>query len=271
MFLKKYNFLRYITFFDYYLEIFAKNLSGRGLMNPEENGEFNVMKNIILNKKKTICFIDGGSNIGEHIIKFNSICKKNKKTKVSIFAIEPHKPTIKILKKRLKNINYKLISKALGDSTDDISFFSESRNKTSGKNSCINHFYLNKIYKIKQTTINEIIKVYKLSKIDYIKLDIEGFEYKALMGAKKALSKGMIDYISLEYNQTWIEGGGTINKVLKLAKKYSYKLYRIRKNDLLEIPSYNFILDDFFYCNLLLVRNNCKTPLPVKRKAIPVL
>ena len=79
----------------------------------------------------------------------------------------------------------------------------------------------------------------------------------------------MVDYISLEYNQTWIEGGGTINKVLEIAKANSYKLYRIRKNDLLEIPFYNFLLDDFFYCNLLLIRKGCKLPLPSKRKVIP--
>ena len=60
-------------------------------------------------------------------------------------------------------------------------------------------------------------------------------------------------------------------KVLELAKANSYKLYRIRKNDLLEIPSYNFYLEDYFYCNLLLVKKNCKLPLKGKSKVIPII
>ena len=102
-------------------------------------------------------------------------------------------------------------------------------------------------------------------------MDIEGFEYNALLGAKSTLSKGIVDYIQLEYNQTWIQGGGSIEKIMQLAESFSYELFRIRKNDLVSITSYNFNLDDFFYCNLLLVKKGCKLPLPSKRKAIPLI
>lgn len=142
------TFLKYFIFFDYYLETFAKNLSGRGLMLPDKNGEFNVMKAIILNKKKNICYIDGGSNIGDHIIKFISICKKNKISKYSIFAVEPHLPTIKRLKARLKKINYKLINKSLGEKKAKVNFFIDKKDVTSGRNSAIKHFYLDKFIKL---------------------------------------------------------------------------------------------------------------------------
>ena len=152
------NFLRYYIYFDYYLELFAKNLSGRGLMLPDKNGEFNVMKAIILNKKKNICYIDGGSNIGDHIIKFNSICKKYKILKYSIFGVEPHLPSIKRLKTRLKKINYKLINKSLGDKKGKVNFFIEKKNDISGRNSVFKHFYLDKFVKIEQTTIDNIVR-----------------------------------------------------------------------------------------------------------------
>ena len=130
---------------------------------------------------------------------------------------------------------------------------------------------MNKSIDVKQTTIDTIVKKHGIKKISFLKLDIEGSEYNALLGAKKALSDGIIDYIQLEYNQTWVEGGGTIKKIFDLADKYSYKLFRIRKKDLLSIPTYYFGLDDFVFCNLLLIRDGCALPLPSKRPVLPII
>lgn len=262
---------RYLKYFDYYLELFAKQLSGRGLMDPNNNGEYAVLENIIINKKNSLCFIDGGSNVGGHVIKFDLLCKKYKVTKRSIFAVEAFPPTAKVLSRNLVNIPHELINKALGNEIGVIKFYSAEKDGTSGVNSAIKHYYLKKSIDVEQTTIDQIFNSYNLDKVDFLKLDIEGFEYKALLGSKKILSKGLIDYIQLEYNQTWIEGGGTIKKILDLANVYSYKLYRIRRKSLLAITSYNFNLDDFFYCNLLLVKEGCKLPLTSKRKAIPII
>ncbi len=263
--------LRYLRFLDYYIETFAKRLSGRGLMNPSTNGEFKVIENIIKNSKGSLCFLDGGSNIGEHILKFDSLCRQYGVANRFILAVEPFPSTIEILKKNLSRIPHKLINKALGNEQGVVKFYSDCGDGFSGQNSAIQHYYLNVAMDVEQTTIDVLMEKYALKRIDFLKLDIEGYEYNSLLGAQKTLSNGLIDYIQLEYNQTWIEGGGSIRKILDLANRYSYKLYRIRKNDLLSISTYNFILEDFFYCNLLLVRNGCDLPLPSNREAIPMI
>jgi FkbM family methyltransferase len=263
--------LRYFSFLDYYIETLAKRLGGRGLMNPSTNGEFNVIESIIKNSKGSLCFLDGGSNIGEHILKFDSLCKKYSVANRFILAVEPFPSTIEMLKKNLSHVPHELINKALGKEQGVVKFYSECGDGFSGRNSAIQHYYLNIAMDVELTTIDVLMKKYALTRIDFLKLDIEGYEYNALLGAQKTLSDGLIDYIQLEYNQTWIEGGGSIGKILDLANRYSYKLYRIRKNDLLSIPTYNFILEDFFYCNLLLVRKGCDLPLPSNRKAIPLI
>lgn len=262
---------KYIKYIDYYIEVFAKRLSGRGLMNPNNNGEYKVLENIVKKSKGSLCFIDGGSNLGEHILKVNTLCKKYKVPNPNIFAIEPFPSTIEELKKNLNHVSYKLIDKALGKDKGVLKFYSENDGDVSGKNSAIKHYYLNSCIEVGQTTIDHIAKDHNLTKIDFLKLDIEGFEYNALLGAHEVLSNDLIDYIQLEYNQTWIEGGGTIKKVMDIADKYSYSLYRIRQNDLLSIPSYDFNIEDFHYCNLLLVRSGCDLPLPSNRKAIPLI
>ena len=70
--------LRYLKFFDYYLEVFAKRLSGRGLMNPQNNGEFEIIKNIVKLRKghQQITFFDGGANVGVHSLFFAHSHKK---------------------------------------------------------------------------------------------------------------------------------------------------------------------------------------------------
>ncbi|MDC0873866.1 FkbM family methyltransferase [Gammaproteobacteria bacterium] len=264
---------RYFKYFDYYLEVLAKRIGGRGLTNPRYNGEYKIIENIVKNSNGSLCFMDGGSNIGDHIAKFDSFCKKHKVTDRFILAVEPFPATIEVLKKNLSDVSYELIEKALGKEKGIIKFYSDSGDgmELSGQNSAIKHYYLNDVINVEQTTIDSIVNHFTLQKIDFLKLDIEGYEYNALLGAQKTLSLGLIDYIQLEYNQTWIEGGGSIKKILDLANAHSYHLYRIRKNDLLSIPRYDFNLDDFFYCNLLLVRNGCSLPLPSTKKAIPLI
>ena len=266
-----FKFLKYLKYFNYYLEVFAKRIGGRGIMRPHRNGEYKVLEYIIKNSKSYCCFIDGGSNVGSHILKFDYLCKKYKVNENLVVAIEPFPSTVKVLKKNLSGINYQLINKALGAKEGKIKFHSDDLNGAGGSNSAINFYYLNHSIEVEQITIDSIIKKESISKINFLKLDIEGYQYNAMIGAKDSLSKGLIDYIQLEYNQTWIEGGGTIEKILNIAKTYSYKLYQIRINDLLSIPTYNFTLDDFYYCNLLLVKDGCPLPLPSRRKAIPLI
>jgi hypothetical protein len=69
-----------LKFFPYYLEVFAKKLSGRGIMDPHTNGEFKILEEIVKNSKDyAVCFFDGGANLGNHSSKFISFCKQYKK------------------------------------------------------------------------------------------------------------------------------------------------------------------------------------------------
>lgn len=266
------QFLKYINYFSYYLERLGRQMNGMDLEEPDTNGEYKVLESIVKNSKGSLCFIDGGSNIGNHIIRFNSLVKKYRISESIVFAVEPFPSAIEILRKNLSSTNYKLIDKALGHEIGQTKFYSDDQ-AAAGWNSVLPQDSLNtdQPIEVAMTTLDAIIQNNSLKKVNFLKLDIEGYEYNALLGAELALEKGLIDYIQVEYGGTWLQADSSIKKLMILAKKYSYRLYRIRKNDLLSIPSYHFSLDNFAYSNLLLVKDGCDLPLPSKRKANPLI
>lgn len=260
---------KYFKFFPYYLEIFAKRLNGKGLMDPYKNGEYKLLKNIIRQKiDSKFIFIDGGSHVGNHMKQASYFCEKYGLADYHFISVEPNTDLHSEIKKL--NIKFKLIPEALSDVDGFSTFYHDKSDIFSGQSSLFPAYYHKDRRVIKTTTIDKIIKKNELDYVDFIKLDIEGGEYNALLGANDSLSKGKISYIQLEYTQNWIEGGGTIEKVLKLITIHNYQLFLIRSNSLLSIKKYNFHLDDFFYSNLLIVKNGSPLPFKVKRSLIPI-
>ena len=263
--------LKYIKFIDYYLEIFAKRLSGRSMMDPDSNGEKKLISKIISSSKNdNIVFIDGGANIGEFSLMFNSLCKINNVENYQIFSVEPLPETFKILTKNLVNTKSRTLNFALSDKNKSQDFFYDSTKKCLGQNSLSNHYYLDSKITVNTITLDQLFEDYNLKHVNLLKLDIEGSEYKALMGMKNSLNKKLIDYILFEYNQTWINSEASIEKIFQLSNEYGYKLFRIKKDKLLSISNYSYLLDDFVYCNMLLVKNDVELPLKCVREALPI-
>ena len=261
----------------YYLENFARRYSGKSNMNPDKNGEYLVLKKALYTTKGDFIYFDGGANIGDNLLFLNKIKTKFDSLNIFSFAVEATPSTFKLLQKRAKNSNTTFINKALSNEEGELDFYIESKeNKTNinsrqGSNSALPHYYLNDGEKITipATTIDAIIRKYNLKKIDFLKLDIEGYEYRALQGASNSMLKGIIKFIQLEYNQTWILSGASIKDIFDLCEKYDYELYRICSKELLKITYYHYLLDDFVYCNLLLIKKGCNLPLPYFKEALP--
>jgi FkbM family methyltransferase len=265
---------KYLKYFDYYMELFFKRVGGKGNMKSASNGEFKLLDSIVKNSADKVTFLDGGANVGAHSIYFLDLCLKYSK-KPSLFSVEPFPSTRKVLVNNIKNkaegINYKILPIALGDESKKVNFYYDEGD-SSGANSVVEHYYLNSgEIEVQQEKLDDVAIENNITKIDFLKLDIEGAEFNALLGAKSLLQNKKIRYIQLEYNQTWIKGGGSIEKVMNLCNQFDYALYRITKSGLLSIPTYHYVLDDFFYSNLLLISSDEDLPMNISKKALPFL
>ena len=124
----------------------------------------------IISYKKDIVFVDGGSYVGDtlpNIIKNFPDFKK-------IYAIEPNELHLNIAKRDFgTNSKIEFINCGLGSKKIEA-------NEIKTQNNCEHDFQASNI-----DTIDNLIN----EKVDFIKLDIEGAEQEALLGAKKTIQK----------------------------------------------------------------------------------
>ena len=139
--------------------------------------------------------IDIGSNKGQ----FSSIMKSFFPN-ISIHSFEPQKDELEIQKKLLGNINIDYYEFALGSEEKTMEFNITKRKDSSSLLSPLltnNNSYLNK-KKINVTVkkLDNVLDINSLKKPIIIKLDVQGFELRALMGSISFLEE--VDYIISE-------------------------------------------------------------------------
>lgn len=87
-------------------------------------------------------------------------------------------------------------------------------------------------------------------KIDIIKIDIEGNEYNALLGAKQLLSDKRVKFIQIEYSEHYKLIGKTFKDVIQFIAQFGYKAYWYDGQSFVEQTVDNFVedyrLENFF-------------------------
>jgi len=99
-----------------------------------------------------------------------------------------------------------------------------------GQRHVLSSFYIREDFKSEPLNLKEVeckkldtlIEEIKLEKIDYLKIDTEGAEYKILLGAKKLLDQKKITFIQFEYGLT--DGDiPSVDLIMNLLSDYGYK------------------------------------------------
>jgi FkbM family methyltransferase len=141
--------------------------------------------------KENFTIIDGGANLGFHTIQFGKLANKGK-----IYAFEPQNLIYNVLSTNIliNNLNDTVEQHKLGLSDkESIEVFTSMENPGVTMNEfCINYGgrgFTEKDgdEKAKTTTIDNL----NIDKLDFIKLDIQGFENKALIGGIKTIKNNM--------------------------------------------------------------------------------
>ena len=80
--------------------------------------------------------------------------------------------------------------------------------------------------KVAINTLDKFTKKANIKKIDFLKIDVEGYERDVLRGAKELLSNNRVKYLSFEISAIPLKGAGrTGAEVFDLLREYEYLAY----------------------------------------------
>jgi len=205
-----YNFKNGIKF---YLPFYPVDYIQRIIIDENDFYEGNTLRlldeKINLNEESII--LDIGANIGNHSIYWSIIDNVKR-----VYSFEPVKTTFDILTKNieLNHLGEKIVANNIGFGEKEC--LSNIKDQYSMLNiggtsleECDNGEF-------KITTLDNYIKEnFKDNKIDFVKIDVEGFEYKVLLGAEKTLKK----YKPAIFIESWEKN---FEKVNELLESYGY-------------------------------------------------
>ena len=81
--------------------------------------------------------------------------------------------------------------------------------------------------KVKTLSLDSFSKEHQLKRINFLKIDVEGFEKDVLEGAQNLLKNGQVDYLSFEVSEIPLKAGGrTARDSFDLLRSFGYSAYR---------------------------------------------
>ena len=223
----------------------------------DSSGEESAMKYVanVLNQKKDVTVFDVGANVGKYTNAFIAFLKTN----YVVHCFEPMASTFELLKKNTStNKHITLHNLGLGDKTEETVIYSNE--KTHTQSSLIqrdmshwgNEYNLSQTSNIKITTLDAFADQNNIQFMDFLKLDVEGFEWLFFKGANAYLKNKKIGMMQFELGVCAVDGKYFFKDVFYLLSP-NYKIYRITKNNLYEIKTYKEQYEIFLTTNYLAV------------------
>ena len=214
------------------------------------NGENEIIKKII-DKSSSPMVFDVGANKGDWSL---AVLRHNQAAIIQAF--EPIPSMAAFYCKNIARKNVTLNAIALSDINGIQQFFVCDKDK--GLSSLYDrplYFYDKVLSKTKieveTITLDSFCKVNNIYRIDFLKIDTEGAEWKILNGSKKMLSENKISFIQFEYGGTYLDAKTTLKEVFDLLTSSGYSLYRITGKALIREDEWRPAMENYKYSNYL--------------------
>lgn len=184
---------------------------------------------------ESIVYVDVGAYIGDVFISLI----KNDIVLEKAFLFEPNPESFKLLQENIKQYTHDaiIVNSAISNNSKDVCLFKQksmTKVVSSDLESPNSELDKSKIFKINSTSLDDFFHKKSLSKINLLKIDVEGFEINVLKGMVNLLNLEAIDIIYIEVGfdasnnqQTYF---ADIDFLLRL---YGYKIFKIyeQKNE----------------------------------------
>lgn len=238
----------------YYISLLGMNIGGGA--ETGSSGEKNALFYIKdkLKKLDQLVIFDVGANVGMYTILLNEVFSENS----SILSFEPSKITfdkLGINTNHIKTTN--LFNFGFGNTNTLLTLYynQEESGLASVYERRLDHFNIKMDLKeeIEIKTIDSFCEINNVAQINFLKLDVEGYELSVLNGAINMLNNHKIDFIQFEFGGCNIDSRTYFQDFYYLLSKDFY-ISRIVKDGLYKIDSYKEIYEAFTTTNYLAER-----------------
>lgn len=235
------------------IKLLPNAIMGYDRSDPYRNGEYKFLRSYI---KKDMFVFDVGANVGDYAKYIFNIDPN-----VKIYCFEPVYNTFSTLTNNLSEeiAVGKVIANNFGLSNEVKEAEMFIYDELDGRNSL--HYNEVHIYdpnilhkeKIKLNTLSSYAIQNKISKIDFLKIDVEGHETNVIKGASTLIEKKMIKCIQFEYNNNWEAAGFSLEYIFNYLSKYRFKLYRLAIWGIIPINRFTKKLENFKHSNYVAI------------------
>ncbi|MFT5884497.1 MAG: FkbM family methyltransferase [Arcticibacterium sp.] len=245
------------SFQPFYRKLHSLSLRGLnyGIVGSGEEHVLGIVKNV-LNKDSGLTLFDVGANVGT----YTKILLKNFPSESQVYSFEPAKSTFAELKKNYTREGVHLQNLGLGKKNETIKLYIDKPNSTLAsafKRDLIGHSFEN-YDAMDVQTLDYFCKENNIEKIDFLKIDVEGFDLNVLLGASELLKGQKISVIQFEFGGTQIEPRLFLKDFWDVLSE-KYNIARVLKDGLEPIETYHQRIENFSYANYLAIHKSlCK-------------
>lgn len=232
----------------------------------ESNGELFLIRTLLKNMDKEGKYVifDVGANVGGWTTELLKITEEMKvSSKIDVVCFEPSSYTFSILSDNMKSLSKNgrrvhAVNAGLGERKGDMNLYTSSQH--SGNNSLYNRypeglcFSYDSVERAHITTVDSYCSENNISRIDYLKIDVEGNELSVIKGARQMLERRAVNFIQFEYGGTWIDSRTYFMDMHVILTDYGYVVGKIMPSGIEFYDKYDKRLDRFQYANYLVCR-----------------
>lgn len=217
-----------------------------GLHHPSLNGESKLIASMA---PRIEFFVDVGANVGDWTAELLQACSAEPRG----LLFEPGIDAFQRLKTRFEsNRGIKLVNMAVNDFSGNVEFYEEpGAGETSSMSERANL----------RSSVKRLVDCCRLEdfldasgerKVDFLKVDVEGFDLHVLRGTGEWLQPDRVRAIQFEYNSSWAFAGSTLFAAKQLLENRGYMMFRLDRRGL-HLHNYEQDREFFSYANFFAV------------------